>query len=111
MHGAYAPPRMPGAQQDRSMDRGGIALPRGRDPSPYKLRGRSWRVGGPSTAAFETWGAGSAWIRSLTSLTPSPILYNLDSATHPVACMKSADALDLVTMLPLMVAERPQGDI
>jgi hypothetical protein len=25
--------------------------------------------------------------------------------------MKSAEALDLITMLPLMAAERPQGDI
>src|SRR6266478_3095931 len=30
---------------------------------------------------------------------------------HPMAGMKSADVLHLSTMLPLLVAERPQGDI
>src|SRR5208282_5690200 len=33
------------------------------------------------------------------------------SAAYPVGRMKSADALDLITMLPLMAAERPQSDI
>src|SRR5215470_7360514 len=35
----------------------------------------------------------------------------IDGSADPVAGMKSAEALDLITMLPLMAAERPQSDI
>src|SRR5215831_4819279 len=51
----------------------------------------------PATARSVTW--------------PSVCLIYRWQAGYPVVGMKSADALDLITMLPLMAAERPQSDI
>jgi excinuclease ABC subunit B len=41
----------------------------------------------------------------------SSVLYTGERDAYAVSGMKSADALDLITMLPLMAAERPQSDI